>query len=116
MSFEEVLLEAIDEGLSWLGESEKYSLYFYLEKKYLISKQDIPYKIEDFTEAIENIFGVGAKLLEIRIMKSLFKKMGYIRPHFYAQEGLEFTEYIEAARVNWKRLGCFRANLAYVSH
>jgi hypothetical protein len=68
MSFEELLLEAIDEGFSWLGESEKQTIYFYLEKKYKISKRDIPFRIEDFAEAIEDIFGLGAKLLEIRII------------------------------------------------
>jgi hypothetical protein len=115
MSFEEVLLAAIDECLSWLGESEKQAIYFYLEKRYMISKQDIPFRIEDFAEAIENIFGTGAKLLEIRIMKCLFSKMGYLFPYFHAQEGLEFTKYIEAARVSWKRLGYFRAKPERIS-
>ena len=99
MSFEEVLLEAIDEGLSCLGESEKRTIYFYIEKKYEISKQDIHYRIKDFTEAIENIFGAGAKVLEIRIMKILFTKMGYSFPYLHTQEGLEFTSYIDSARI-----------------
>ena len=99
MSFEEVLLEAIDESFSWLGESEKQAIYFFLEKRYKISKQEIPYRIEEFTEAIEDIFGLGAKLLEIRIMKNLFSKMGYSFPYLHTQEGLEFTKYIEAARI-----------------
>jgi hypothetical protein len=99
MSFEKVLLEAIDEGLFLLGESAKQVVYFYLEKNYKIRKQDIPYRIEDFTEAIETIFGVGAKLLEIKIMKNLFSKIGYNFPYRHTQEGLEFTKYIEAARI-----------------
>lgn len=103
MSFEEVLLEAIDEGLFLLGESAKQVVYFYLEKNYKIRKQDIPYRIEDFTEAIEDIFGVGAKLLEIKIMKNLFSKMGYSFPYRHTQEGLEFTKYIEAARIKGVR-------------
>jgi len=99
MTFEEVLLEAIDESFSWLGESEKQAIYFFLEKRYKISKQEIPYRIEEFTEAIEDIFGLGAKIIEIRIMKNLFSKMGYSFPYLHAQEGLEFTKYIEAARI-----------------
>jgi len=99
MSFEEVLLEAIDESFSWLGESEKQVIYFFLEKRCNISKQEIPYRIEEFTEVIEDIFGLGAKLLEIRIMKNLFSKMGYSFPYLHTQEGLEFTKYIEAARI-----------------
>ena len=99
MTFEEVLLEAIDESFSWLGESEKQAIYFILEKRYKISKQEIPHRIEEFTEAIEDIFGLGAKIIEIRIMKNLFSKMGYSFPYLHAQEGLEFTKYIEAARI-----------------
>jgi len=111
MSFEEVLLESVDEGLSLLGESAKQAVYFHLEKEFKLNKKDIPYKIEDFTEAMENIFGVGAKILEIRIMRNLFKNMGYPFPYFrpHAQEYLEFTKYIESARVNKNRWGCFKA-------
>ena len=99
MSFEKLLLEAIDEGLSSLGETCKQAIYFHLEKKFKLTKQDIPSRIEDFTEAMENIFGVGAKVLEIRIMKNLFSKMGYLFPYFRTPEGLEFTKYIESARI-----------------
>ncbi len=100
MNFEKFLLEAIDESFSWLGESGKRTIYFHLEKEYKISKQDIPYRIEDFTEAIEGIFGLGAKLLEIKIMKSLFTKMGYLQPQLHTQESLEFINYIELARIH----------------
>jgi hypothetical protein len=99
-SFEEILLEAIDESLSWLGEKEKQAIYFFLEKRYKINKQDIPYGIEDFAEALEDIFGLGAKLLEIRIMKKIFTKIGYSIPYNHTREGLEFTKYIEAARIS----------------
>jgi hypothetical protein len=98
MNFEEFLLEAIDESFSWLGESEKRIIYFFLEKEYNIDKRDIPSKIDDFKLAIENIFGTGAKLLEIKIMKNLFAKMGYSFPYLHAQEGLEFTKYIDSAK------------------
>ncbi len=102
MSFEKLLLEAIDEGLSSLGETCKQAIYFQLEKKFKLTKQDIPSRIEDFTEAMENIFGAGAQVLEIRIMKILFQNMGYPFPYFRppAQKYLEFTEYIESVRVN----------------
>jgi hypothetical protein len=109
MNFEELLLEAIDEGLSSLGETCKQALYFYLEKNFRLNKREIPFRIEDFTEAIENIFGVGAKVLQIRIMKNLFKKMEYPFPYLHDRECLEFTKYLESARVNRNRLCCFKA-------
>lgn len=95
-SFEELLLEAVDEGLSSLGNSCQQAIYFHLEKAFKINKLDIPYKIEEFTDAIEKVFGLGAKFIEIQIMKRLYKKVGHVIE--YNQENLIFTEYVAAAR------------------
>ena len=99
MNFEEVLLEAIDEGLSLLGESPKQAVYFHLEKTFKMNRLDIPYRIEEFTDAVEKIFGSGAKILEIQIMKCLFKKVGYTFKHYPKQKNLTFTEYIAAVKL-----------------
>lgn len=99
MQFEEHLQEAVDEGLSLLGESSKQVVYFYLEKTFKMNKQDIPYKIEDFIDALEKIFGNGAKILEIQIMKCLFKKVGCTLKNYAGQKSLEFTEYVEAVKM-----------------
>jgi len=96
--FEEILLEAIDEGLSLLGESPKQALYFHLEETYNMNRQDIPYKIEEFTNAIEKIFGAGAKMLKIQMMKCIFKKIGYSFKHYPKQKSLTFKEYIAAVK------------------
>lgn len=97
-SFEELLLEAVDEGLSSLGDSAKQVIYFYLEKTFKINRRDIPYKIEEFADAIEKFFGPGAKPLEILAMRHLHKKIG--RKIEYNQElgDLIFIEYVAAAR------------------
>ena len=97
--FEEILLEAIDEGLSLLGESSKQALYIHLEKAVKMNKLDIPYRIEDFADAIEKLFGAGAKILEIHIMKCLFKKVGYNFKHYPKQKNLTFTDYITAVKL-----------------
>ena len=99
MSFEEFLLESIDEGLSLLGESPKQAVYYYIEKNFNINRQDIPLRIEEFTYAIEKIFGAGAKILEIQIMKCLFKKVGHKFRYYPKQLNLAFTDYIEAAKL-----------------
>ena len=100
INFEEVLLEAIDEGLSLLGESPKQAVYFHLEKTFEMNRVDIPYRIEEFIDAIEKIFGSGAKILEIQIMKCLFKKVGYTFKHYPKQKNLTFTEYIAAVKLD----------------
>jgi hypothetical protein len=97
--FEEILMEAIDEGLSLLGESSKKALYFHLKKAFKIDKQDIPYRIEEFTDAIEELFGAGAKIIEIQIMKCLFEKVGYNFKHYPKQKSLTFNDYIAAVKL-----------------
>jgi len=104
--FEELLLESIDEGLSLLGESAKQVVYFHLEKTFKINKQDIPYRIEKFIDAIDRIFGSGAKILEIQIMKSLFKKVGCKIKNYPELNNLDFAEYVEAVKTSrdvWKQ-------------
>ncbi|MGD6852564.1 MAG: hypothetical protein ACQCN6_10945 [Candidatus Bathyarchaeia archaeon] len=73
--FATILLEAIDEAFTTLGPSVKLSIYFHLETKFAVSKQDIPDRIGDFTDALETIFGQGARALEILIMKNLNQKV-----------------------------------------
>jgi hypothetical protein len=99
MNFEEDLLEAIDEGFSLLGESPKQAVYFHLEKTFQMNRLDIPYRIEEFTDAIEKIFGTGAKILEIQIMRCLFKKVGYTFKHYPKRKNITFTEYIAAVKL-----------------
>jgi hypothetical protein len=95
-NFDVVVLKAIDETFSLLGASFKESIYIHLEKVYKISKRDIPNKIEEFIEAIETIFGIGAKLLEIHIIKKLHQNVKNI--NFPLKKDLIFTEYIAELR------------------
>ncbi len=97
--FHKLLLEAVDEGLSSLGDHPKKAIYFYLENAFEIKKQDIPDKIEEFTAAIEKIFGHGARILEIRIMKHLHEKVGNGFEYFPESDVLLFTGYVKAVRV-----------------
>ena len=97
-NFDELLLEALDEGLSSLGDSAKRVIYVYLEKTYKINRQDIPYKIDSFVDAIENFLGSGAKLLEILVIKHLHKKIGHKIDYNQELKVLIFTEYVAAAR------------------
>ena len=97
-SFESLLLKAIDEGLSTLGDSPKQAVYFYLENKFKIKRHEIPCKIEDFVDALEKIFGLGAKFLEILIIKQLYEKVEQIFEWNEGQTDLIFTEYVVAAR------------------
>ena len=95
--FDKLLLQAVDEGLSSIGESSKQAIYFHLEKGFKIKKHEIPYKIEDFAGAIEKIFGLGANFLEILIMKYLYKKVDRT-VQLHLSRDFTFTEYVAATK------------------
>jgi hypothetical protein len=101
--FDVLLLEAIDEALSALGDSVMKMVYFHLERSFHIKKDEIPYRLGAFIQAVENIFGVGANFIEILIMKKLHEK---VDAHFRwnKSEGFGFTKYVsEAKRVFQKK-------------
>lgn len=92
--FEKLILDAIDGSLSSLGQSAKQAIYYHLEKSFKIKKAEIPLKIEKFTIAIEEIFGDGAKLLEIQMMKRLHEKAGNTLRYSPTKDKLIFADYM----------------------
>ncbi len=99
--FEKLLLEAVDEGLSSLGNSSKQAIYYHLKKSFNIKKQEIPYNIDVFASAIEKIFGLGAKFLEILIMKRLYEKVGRSFKWHASKDDFTFTEYVAFAKLSF---------------
>jgi hypothetical protein len=96
-SFETAILEAIDEGFAPFGRFGRQVLYLHLENTFKIKKQEIPYKIGEFAVAIEQIFGAGAKLIEIRILEVLHERIQDF-VHFPKKGELAFTEYVDDLR------------------
>ena len=103
--FEAVVLEAVDDAFSTLGENVKASIYFHLGHKFIILKLDIPYRIDDFSDALERIFGMAAKHLEILIMKKLHEKITcsykWEGPSWLVPE-LTFRQYVELVRLQYE--------------
>lgn len=96
-NFEKLMAEAVDNAFSSLFNSHKQNLYSHLSRCYNINKQDIPCTIDDFVDALQEIFGPSAKLIEIEIMKTLHAMV----PNFTFipnQSELSFTEYVKAIR------------------
>jgi nucleoside-diphosphate-sugar epimerase len=89
-----LIIDAVDNVFSSLGNSCKLFLYFRLKNSYNISAQEIPNRIEDFADALEALFGPGAKLIEIDIMKVLFSRTK-ILTYSLKQEDLSFTDYVK---------------------
>jgi hypothetical protein len=74
-SFNELVMDAIDQVLSSFGENSKIAVYDRLEKDFNIKKQEIPYRINDFSKALESLFGLSAMHLENMFMKNLYAKI-----------------------------------------
>jgi len=95
--FDKILLSSIDEALNSLGESVKQSIYFHIENKFCVARNEIPENIEEFQGGLEKIFGTGARFIEIMIMKNLHSKIG-LPLALNKKEQLEFVKYIGAAK------------------
>jgi hypothetical protein len=94
---EATLLSAVDESLSSFGDSFKQVIYFQLANTYHIEKHEIPARINEFADALEEIFGIGAKLIEMKIIKAVYEKVAGFT-YIAEKEDLIFTEYIENLR------------------
>jgi hypothetical protein len=96
-TFEVIILKAVDEIFSSFGRSCKQSVYSQLDHTFKIKKQEIPVKIAEFADALEQFFGTGAKFIELKIIEKLHKKI----PNFiYSPKmgDLMFADYVENLR------------------
>ena len=103
-SFYDALLKAVDEAFSSLGESAKTSIYYHLENSAGIKRQEIPFRINDFQNALERIFGMGARHLEILFVKNLHKELK-IKCKWDIPRGvpyLTFQEYIRLVKAAYE--------------
>jgi hypothetical protein len=96
-TFDQILLESVDDALASLGDSAKQAIYFHLQNRFKVEKRDIPKNLRSFETGLEKIFGVGAKFIEIIIMKKLHEKVGQPLKLDESKE-LAFTEYVTAAK------------------
>ena len=91
-NFSEILLAAVEESLSSLGDSPKQAIFFHLEASFKIKKERIPENIMEFAKALEKIFGPGALYLEKLIVKRLYEKLGL---EFEDVESRDFLECVD---------------------
>ena len=95
--FNAAIIEAVEESFSSFSNLVKEAAYLHLESTFKIKKQEIPSKIEEFSDAIEQMFGVGAKLIEIRIIEALHSRIREFV--FYPKKGdVAFKEYVASLR------------------
>ncbi|MCX8189471.1 MAG: hypothetical protein N3F64_07135 [Nitrososphaeria archaeon] len=97
---DKIILEAIDETLSILGDKGKESIYYFFEKEYLLSKQDIPSNLKKFHECLQKVFGIGANVLEKHLLNILKNKTGI---ETEMDQEMDFVEKLENLRTIMKK-------------
>jgi hypothetical protein len=91
------ILDVIDESLASFGESVKQVVYFQLQTNHHVRKQDISSNIEKFALTIEEIFGIGARLIEMKIMETLYVRTeGFL--YVPKDDDLMFKDYVQTVR------------------
>jgi len=94
-NFSKLLLSAVEEGLSSLGDSPRQAIFFHLETSFNVKKEHIPSNLTEFTKALEGIFGFGAPYLEKLIIKHLYEKLGV---EFADEEKWNFLECVDKVK------------------
>ena len=94
---ETTIMKAVDESLSSFGNSFKQVIYFQLENTFHIKQQEIPKRIDEFAAALEEMFGIGATLIEMKILKELHDQVPCF-VHFPRGDDLVFTDYVKNLR------------------
>ncbi len=93
-SYEATIMDAIDESLATFGKTAKQATYYQLETTFHIKKNEIPFKIRAFADAIEKLFGPGARLIEMKIIEALHEKFQDFT-YIPQKKELVFAEYVE---------------------
>lgn len=68
------VVECVDAALKQLGPSISQALYFHLENKFGIKKEEILNQPEAFSKALHSIFGAGANVIERLIVQKIKDK------------------------------------------
>jgi hypothetical protein len=123
-NFDQILLVTIDEALSSLGENVKASIYFQLDDLFKIKKQEIPIRIGDFSNALEQLFGLGARYLEILFIKNLHAKIKvtckwptYKWPlSKWIVPEITFQEYVRLMRQNFETAATIKTQMGIIPY
>ena len=94
-NFSKILLSAVEESLSSLGDSPKQAILFHLENSFQIKKERIPENMTEFAKALERIFGPGASYLEKLIVKRLYEKLDL---EYENGETVDFLERVDSVK------------------
>jgi hypothetical protein len=95
--FNELFCQAFDESVSGLlGSTVLTSLYAVLQKKYLIDRDELPYRMETVYSILDSVFAVkGSRTIEKSIIRRFYDKLGIPFSDF---DGRTLKDYVDAAK------------------
>jgi hypothetical protein len=96
-TFSETFLEAVENAFIMFGDKASQAIYGYLKDAYGVSRADLPYKVDIFALALENLFGKASVLVELKIMATLHRSAPEFKFSLNADE-LSFVCYVKAFR------------------
>lgn len=94
-ALQEVLLQAIDDALLVPGEIVPVAIYDRIERSYQIRREEIPEKLELFHKALQQLLGVGARVMEKSISKNLYRRF---KLNFDEHENWTLLDYVDHAK------------------
>lgn len=74
--FSETVLQAVDDGLLVPGEIVRQAIYERIERSYQLTREEIPEKLAIFQEALQDLLGEAANVMEKVIAKNLYSSLG----------------------------------------
>jgi len=95
LSFPQLLLESIDEGLSVLGNEPREAVYQFLRTICSLPREDIPDHVPEFAAGLRRALGGASKVIERLILRRLFEKTG---SSFRDVPDTDFNEYVLDAK------------------
>ena len=113
--FEETLSDTIDEALTSLGESPRRLIYFHLGQDFVIPRQEVPKRVDDFSDVLERTLGLDDRQLEILIMKFSNKEISCqyeLEGPNWVVSDLTLKEIVELTRLYFKNRGKVCAEIA----
>ncbi len=100
LDFEKTLLEAVDSALLSLGESPRQAVYYHLNKRFKLQREEIPEDASEFSQALNFIFGPGAEVIEKIIVRNLYSSLNL---SFEEKTCFQYAESVSLARQLAKR-------------
>jgi len=87
-----LIVNTVDEELKKIfGETATLVIYGYLENNLSLKRENIPEKIELFSQGLDKFFGSGAYMLEKMILTNLYSSFGF---NYQEKKGYTFVDYV----------------------